>query len=55
MLRLRVLDASGRIVESRERITANTTFQIGSNLRGGIYFVEVVQGNEQQVLKLIRR
>ena len=54
-LRLKVLDALGRIVESKEGIIANTTFHIGSKLRRGTYFVEVVQGKERQMFKLIRR
>jgi 5-methylthioadenosine/S-adenosylhomocysteine deaminase len=54
-LQLKVLDVSGRIVEARTGITANTTIHVGNNFRVGIYFVEVVQGKERQVLKLIRQ
>ena len=55
LLQVRVHDALGRIVEARSGIGANTTFHIGSDLRPGIYVVEVLQGTKRQMLKLIRQ
>ena len=55
LLQLRVLDLMGRTVEARNGIAANTTFHIGNDLGPGIYFVEVVQGTERQLFKLIRQ
>jgi hypothetical protein len=52
---LRVLDVSGRIVEKRNGMAASTTFHIGSNFQAGIYLVEVTQGKQRQILKLIKQ
>lgn len=54
ILQLRVLDVFGRVVETRNGIDPNTTFRIGTNYRPGLYLVEVIQGTERQMLKLIR-
>ena len=55
VLQLSVLDVSGRIVETRNGITVNTTFHVGNNLSAGVYFVEVTQGKQRQIVKLIRQ
>jgi hypothetical protein len=55
ILHLKVMDMLGRIVEVRDKIAANSTIYIGNNYRPGIYLVEVVQGTERQLLKLIRQ
>jgi hypothetical protein len=52
---LRVLDVSGRIVETRNGMVANTTFHIGYNFQPGIYLVEIKQGKQKQILKLIKQ
>jgi hypothetical protein len=55
VFQLRVLDVSGRIVETRNGMVANTTFHIGNNFQAGIYLVEITQGKQQQILKLIKQ
>ena len=55
MFQMRVLDVSGRIVETRNGLPANTSFDFGNNLQGGIYIVEVTQGKERQMLKLVKQ
>jgi 5-methylthioadenosine/S-adenosylhomocysteine deaminase len=54
VVQLRVMDVSGRIIEVRNGMLNNPTFQIGNNFRAGIYIVEVTQGKQRQMLKLIR-
>jgi hypothetical protein len=54
VLSLKVVDLAGRIVEVREGIAANTTLEIGSTWRAGIYFVDVVQGDQKLRLKLVK-
>ena len=54
-LQLKVLDVLGRIVETRNGVAASTTFHIGNKFRSGVYLVEVKQGTERQILKLIRQ
>lgn len=55
VVQLRVLDLSGRIVETRNGMVPNTTFHIGNNFQAGIYLVEVTQGKQRQILKLIKQ
>ncbi len=51
---LRVVDASGRAVESRAKLGANSTVQIGHNYQTGNYFAEFIQGNRRKVVQLIK-
>ena len=55
VLQLKVMDVSGRIVETRNGIAVNTTFHIGTNLRAGVYFAHVTQGKQRQIVKLVRQ
>jgi 5-methylthioadenosine/S-adenosylhomocysteine deaminase len=55
LLQVKVMDVSGRIVETKHGMVANMTFHIGNNFRAGVYLVEVTQGNERQILKLIKQ
>jgi hypothetical protein len=52
-LMLRVIDISGRIIETKN-VTSNQSTRIGDNYRAGMYFAEVVQGNERKIVKLIK-
>lgn len=49
-----VTDVLGRVVETRLNIAGNGKLQLGSNYRQGIYFVEVVQGKQRQLVKLVK-
>lgn len=51
---LRVTDVHGRVMEQRVYSGANQTVQIGGQYHSGLYFVEIIQGNRKQVLKLIK-
>jgi endoglucanase len=50
-----VLDAAGRVVETNKNAAANSTLQIGSKLIPGIYFIEVLQDNQKQRIKLVKQ
>ena len=53
-VQVRVTDVFGRIVEHYEKISANTILQIGQRLRGGSYFVEVIQADQRKFVKIIK-
>jgi hypothetical protein len=50
---LRVMDISGRIIETKN-VTSNQSIRIGDNYRAGMYFAEILQGNERKVVKLVK-
>jgi len=52
---IRVFDALGRFVEQRSNLTVNLMVSIGQQYRPGVYVVEVVQGKEKVVVRLIKR
>jgi hypothetical protein len=54
-LSLKIIDATGRVLESRINISANGNLKIGSKLPAGIYFVEVTQGTQKEVLRLVKQ
>ena len=53
-LLVRVLDASGRVVESRTGVAPNSTFQLGTTYRSGVYYLQVAQGTEVQTARLVK-
>lgn len=52
---IKISDITGRIIESRNKLAANQTLDIGRNLKPGVYFVEVIQGTRKVVEKLIKQ
>jgi uncharacterized lipoprotein YddW (UPF0748 family) len=54
-LSIRVLDNSGRQVEARNGISANSTLHLGSHYRPGVYHVEIRQGTEVKSIRLVKQ
>ena len=52
---LRVMDMLGRTVQTFTNLTAGQTLQIGGNYKIGIYFVDVMQGDQHKQIKLIKQ
>jgi hypothetical protein len=52
---LKVVDLLGRLVEQRSNIAPNSNLQIGSSYSPGVYFVQLLQGNNSVNLKLIKK
>jgi hypothetical protein len=50
-----LVDVSGRIVERINGVTPNSTIEIGSGLRPGIYFADITQGKLRKNVKLIKQ
>jgi hypothetical protein len=53
-VQMRVTDATGRAVESRANLGANSTVQVGANFMSGTYYAEFTQGNQRKVVQLIK-
>jgi hypothetical protein len=51
---VRILDMSGRVVEVHEKIAATGILRVGSSWRGGIYFAEVMQGDQRKIIRMIK-
>ncbi|TAJ48987.1 MAG: HYR domain-containing protein, partial [Chitinophagaceae bacterium] len=51
---LRVMDGSGRVVDARSKLGANSTLQIGHNYSSGTYYAEMIQGTQRKVVQLIK-
>ena len=54
MIAVKVIDMNGRIVEVKQNLTAGQIVELGVKYVQGSYFVEVTQGVERKVLKLIK-
>jgi uncharacterized lipoprotein YddW (UPF0748 family) len=50
----KVTDISGKVIETRSNLPANGMFYIGSNYAPGMYFLQVMQGQQSEVLKLVK-
>ena len=53
-INVKVIDLSGRVLESRSNLTGEQTLRIGDNLKPGIYFVQLQQGTEIKQIKLLK-
>jgi hypothetical protein len=51
---VRISDLAGRLVESKNNLVGSQQIRIGSNLKPGVYFVQLRQGNETKKIKLIK-
>jgi hypothetical protein len=54
-LQVRVLDMAGRVVEAKQNIAANTSLSLGSGYRAGVYYVEIIQGTQRSLTKLVKQ
>jgi hypothetical protein len=52
---IKVMDAAGRMIESRRGVLANGTLYIGNTYRPGVYYLQVMQGDVLQTIKLIKQ
>jgi hypothetical protein len=50
----KVVDQLGRIIEVRKNVNANSSLKIGDGYKPGMYFVEILQGNEKANIKLMK-
>jgi hypothetical protein len=53
-LNLRVMDASGRVVDAKSKLGSNSSLQIGHNYNSGTYYAEITQGGQRKVIQLIK-
>lgn len=51
---VRVVDATGRLIEVLQDVAPNRSINIGANYRPGLYHAEVIQGNQRVVVKMIK-
>jgi hypothetical protein len=52
---IRLIDVAGRVVEVRKNLSGNQTLRIGNNLKPGLYFAEIRQGNSTRQIKLLKQ
>ncbi|MGN6542242.1 MAG: T9SS type A sorting domain-containing protein, partial [Ginsengibacter sp.] len=53
-IKVTVTDITGRVVEQRTGVSANSTIQLGSQYHPGIYIAEFMQGNDRITIRLIK-
>ena len=49
-----VTDILGIVRERYEKVNANTTLQVGAQLRAGVYFIAVLQGNQRRTVMVVK-
>jgi hypothetical protein len=53
-IRLTVYDNLGRVIERKSSLPSNQIIRIGGSYHSGIYLVEIIQGTQKQILKLVK-
>jgi hypothetical protein len=54
VIEMRVLNASGNLIEVRKGVQPNTPITLGSTYDPGLYYVEFIQGDKTALIKLIK-
>lgn len=55
LIGIRITDATGRLIESKQHILNNQTIFLGNNYRPGMYFAQFLQGEKRRVIRLIKQ
>jgi hypothetical protein len=53
-IRLTVYDNLGRVIERKSSLSSNQSVRLGNSYHSGIYLVEIVQGTQKQIVKLVK-
>ena len=53
-LQVEVYDPQGRLVEKKGNINVGTTFKLGGWYKPGVYVVKIKQGENREVVKLVK-
>jgi hypothetical protein len=53
-IKVTVTDITGRVIEQRAGIPANSTIQLASNYHPGVYIATFLQGNDKVTVRLIK-
>ena len=51
---VRISDLSGRLVESRNNLVGSQNLRVGNNLKAGVYFIQLRQGDKTKQIRLIK-
>jgi hypothetical protein len=51
---IRIVNGQGSVIETRTNIVAGQAVQLGAGYKPGMYYVEVMQGNNKKQLKLVK-
>jgi hypothetical protein len=54
LIKMNVLDYSGRLIEQNRTVSPKQSLQIGQQYRPGVYYAEFTQGSEKILIKLIK-
>jgi len=53
-VRIKVINIVGHTIEKYQKLPGNTNLQLGYNWESGSYFVEILQGNQRKIIKIIK-
>jgi hypothetical protein len=54
-IHVRVMDATGKVIDAVQNVAPTQTLRLGGLYKPGVYFVEVMQGNDRKVIKVIKQ
>jgi hypothetical protein len=52
---VRIIDLSGKVIEVKRALMAGQTLQLGANYRPGMYFIELIQGAQRKIVKVVKQ
>ena len=52
---VRIMDITGRIMETRNNIRPGQLVSFGSNFKAGTYFAEILQGDRKKMITLVKQ
>jgi hypothetical protein len=52
---MRVVNALGILIEQTDNVSAGENLTFGGRYKPGIYFVEIINGNERKQLRILKQ
>lgn len=52
---VRIMDVLGRVIEVKNNMSVSETYKFGDKLKAGVYLVEITQGKNRKVVKLLKK
>jgi hypothetical protein len=52
---IRISDVAGRTIESMKNVTSQSTLNFGEHYAPGVYVVEIVQGKQKKIIKVLKK
>lgn len=52
---VRIATVNGKLIETKTGLSSGEVFKLGARYKAGVYFAEIIQGNNRRVVRLVKQ